>query len=170
MPESRRSFSDRLLWYLGSFQFLFFRRSLWKSFRRWREEKLIRKLLITYPGLADRPRSEQLEVSERIFASLEVWRIKFLSIASAIAAAYATTPILMAVAAAGIRLPQWSKIVIVVLAAGIAGDLVRRWFINRYIDRAVAEVYPTQFCKCGYCLIGLPPGSRCPECGVAISP
>jgi len=165
-PPRRRSLADHILWWLGSLVVLQQTGGLfWFWGRQGRERRFIHRMLQAYPGLAERPPSELTKVAQRVLASLGIWKITLASVAVTMVTLLLATPVFIAIRQFGVSLPQWSKVVLAVFAAGIASDQVRRWFISRALDRGVADVYPTLFCSCGYCLMGLPLGSLCPECG-----
>ena len=159
--KQRLSIGDRFVWILGSFAA--FQQT--GGFRRRREERFIRRLVAEYPVLADRPSSEMNAVASKVLWSLGVWRIYLSTLAAAVAAAFMMTPVLIAIGMFGYRVPNGAKVLIIFAAAAAVFELTRRWFITRQMDAAVAAVHPTLFCACGYCRVGLPDRSRCPECG-----
>src|SRR3954452_17609121 len=96
------------------------------GFRRRREERFIRRLVAEYPVLADRPSSEMSGVASKVLWSLGVWRIYLTTLAAAAAAAFMTTPVIIAIGMFGYRVPNGAKVLMIFAAAAVAFELTRR--------------------------------------------
>ena len=132
--------------------------------KRAREERFIHRILMSYPTLADRPKALLYDACERVRTRLG-WRVLFTCILAGSCAMVVVQPAFVLLRMFGVSLFTWQKAFVMYFACFAAWHFMRRWFITRSIDRAVAETYPDTFCPCGYCLMGLLASSACPECG-----
>lgn len=140
--------------------------SMWITGRPARERAFIRRLLAEYPGLADQPRASLNEVAERAVRTLGRWQPQLVQISATIVTAVAASMVWSFLYGLGAPLPRWTRPAMIAGTALVVGEAVRRWYIRGEMARAVAAVYPTLFCTCGYCLLNLPNDvTRCPECG-----
>ena len=167
----RTAFPRRFLFLLMSF--LRFRHDhgvFWFWGRKRREENYILDLLRRYPGLEDRSYRELEPAALRVRFSLARGRIFNIAMIGAaiiyvFCMYYLSNPLLVFLRRFGLRLSQPVMFVLSIVLAAVTWELIRRAYIVSGIDRAVAAEYPRTFCTCGYCLTGLPSGSKCPECG-----
>jgi hypothetical protein len=157
--RARRSPLDWLHWTVGSLGLM-----LWGGRVRDRA-RFIRRLLARYPALGEIPPIELQDIAERVTAGVRVGHVTIFSLAAAVAAAYLTTPLLVGLQFLRVRIPMPMKVLLVALAAWAAWHFVRRMLIERQLTSAISQAYPDHFCPCGYCLLGLPPATNCPECG-----
>jgi hypothetical protein len=127
--------------------------------------RFVRRLLARYPALGELPPNELQDIAQRVTAGVRVGHVTILALAAAALAAYLTTPVLIGLQFLGVRVPMPIKVLLVALAAWAAWHIVRRILIERQLTRAISRAYPDHFCPCGYCLLGLPLETNCPECG-----
>lgn len=139
-----------MFWYLGN---------------KRRETSYIRDLVRRYPGFEDRPDSELEPIAVRVRFALVRGRIHLFSLIGAVVAYFLSTPLFALLRWFGLRLSHGWIMLIAITLAVVTWELIRRAYIATEIDRAIAAEHPNVFCTCGYCLQGLPAGSRCPECG-----
>jgi len=166
--QQKWSWRDRLLWWHGSFWAARHADGpFWFWGRRRREERFVLQLLSTYPGLADQRRSDLLPVVTRVRAALRGWRVFIVSGSVGIGAAVLVFVGFLGLRAVGVSFSSLFKYAVLSIVVAVASDVVRRIYIRQEMTRATAAVFPSLFCPCGYCLIGLAPDGRCPECGAA---
>lgn len=163
--QFKSAVKGRLAWGLGSFFVHVQTNGMWG--RKARERRLIHRLLTAYPTLNERPRDELPKLAWDVLASLETWHANVVAYTAATAAIFLCTPVFILLRNFDLAPSNAIKVLICFAVFFITRELVRRHYIRRAMDRAVAAAYPRIFCACGYCKVGLPGGSRCPECGAA---
>ena len=138
----------------------------WVIGRHARERAFVRRLLAEYPGLGEQPREHLNRVADRALSPLARWPSRIATLGAMVIGGFAAKSAWSVLFAWGAPLPPWTRPPAIAAVAICAGESIRRAYVRRDVARAIAASYPTAFCTCGYCLIGLPESvGLCPECG-----